>query len=321
VRTYDHVTLLAFCRSCCADVLAANGRIDAAEDELVAAIHELTEAGQRSRCSHPAARLAEIRVLQGRFDEAGVLLEEFGDDSQGVAAAAAFHLARGESAVAAALLEQRIRELGETNLLVVPFLGQLVEARLALDQVESARQASAMLSGLAEASGRDRVEAAARLAAGRIAAATGDPIAPELLREAVNGFAALGQRLDAARARLELAHALMAEDPALAVDAARRARNELDALGATRAADAAAALMRSLGAKAPSGPRDVGLLSRRETEVLRLLGEGLSNRELAARLYISPKTAEHHVSRIYAKLGLKTRGEAAAYAVTNLGRN
>ncbi|MGH3109964.1 MAG: response regulator transcription factor [Gaiellaceae bacterium] len=53
--------------------------------------------------------------------------------------------------------------------------------------------------------------------------------------------------------------------------------------------------------------------------MLRLLGEGLSNREIATRLYISPKTAEHHVSRIYAKLDLNTRAEAAAYAVRNLG--
>jgi DNA-binding NarL/FixJ family response regulator len=57
----------------------------------------------------------------------------------------------------------------------------------------------------------------------------------------------------------------------------------------------------------------------REVEVLRLLGEGLTNAQIARRLFISPKTAEHHVSRIYSKLGLATRSEAAAYAVRNLG--
>jgi DNA-binding CsgD family transcriptional regulator len=320
VRAYDHVALLAFCRTCCADVFAANGRVDAAENELLVAIRELTEAGQRSRCSHPAAKLAEIRVLQGRFDEAEVLLEEFGDDSQTLAAAAALRLARGENAAAASLLERRIDELGETNLLAAPFLGQLVEARLGEGRVADAREACGRLRRVAETSGRDRVQAAACLAEGRLGAATDDPAAPDLLREAVNGFAALGLRLDAARARLDLARAIAVSNAELAVDAARRARNELEALGATREADAAAALMRSLGARGRAGPRDVGLLSRRETEVLRLLGEGLSTRDLAARLYISPKTAEHHVSRIYAKLGFKTRGEAAAYAVTKLGR-
>lgn len=141
----------------------------------------------------------------------------------------------------------------------------------------------------------------------------------ELLRAALNAYAALGLRLDAARTRLELARVLAGESPDAAVDLAKRARNELDALGASREADAAAALMRSLGAKGRAGPKALGLLSRRELEVLRLLGEGLSNREIAERLFISPKTAEHHVSRIYAKLDLSTRAEAAAYAVRSLG--
>ena len=53
--------------------------------------------------------------------------------------------------------------------------------------------------------------------------------------------------------------------------------------------------------------------------MLRLLGEGLSNAEIAERLFISPKTAEHHVSRIYARLGVRSRAEAAAWAARNLG--
>ncbi|HEV8561735.1 MAG TPA: LuxR C-terminal-related transcriptional regulator [Actinophytocola sp.] len=65
----------------------------------------------------------------------------------------------------------------------------------------------------------------------------------------------------------------------------------------------------------PHGPRGTGTLTTREQEVLTLLGEGLSNPDIAARRYVSRRTAEHHVSNILAKLGLTTRAEAAAYAV------
>jgi non-specific serine/threonine protein kinase len=54
-------------------------------------------------------------------------------------------------------------------------------------------------------------------------------------------------------------------------------------------------------------------LTQREHEVLELLAQGLTNREIAQRLVISPKTTEHHVSQILSKLGLRSRVEAAAF--------
>ena len=319
VRKYDHMTLLAFCRTCCADVYAASGRVDAAERELVAAIRDLTAARQRSRCVPPSARLAEIRVLQGRLDEAEQLLAGIESDPSAIRAAVAMRLARGEARIAEALLVARLDEIGWTNLLAAPLLEQLVQARLAAGRVEEAASAVEALEAIAGTPGRERVEAAAALARGRIAAATGTADAVNVLQQAVNGFARLGLRLEVAQARLELARALAPQSPPAAIETARHARNELESLGAVREADAAAALMRSLGARGRAGPRSLGALSRRETEVLRLVGEGLSNRDIASRLFISPKTAEHHVGRIYAKLGLKSRAEAAAYAVRNLG--
>ena len=319
VRKYDHVVLLAFCRTCCADVFAANGRVDAAEGELVAAIKELTDAGQRSRCVNPAARLAEIRVLQGRFDEAEELLVGFDGEPDATRAAVGLRLARGEPAPAAVILERRLDEVGRSSVLAVPLLDQLVDARLAEGRLEDASVAADAIAATAGPSGRERNPATAAFARGRVAMARGDAAAVSELQKAINHFTVLGLRLDAARSRLPLARTLASESPEIAIDTARQARNELDALGDSREADIAAALMRSLGAKGRAGPRAAGLLTQREIEVLRLLGEGLTNAEIAARLFISPKTAEHHVSRIFAKLGLAKRSEAAAYAVRHLG--
>ena len=92
-------------------------------------------------------------------------------------------------------------------------------------------------------------------------------------------------------------------------------------IGASGGADRAAALLRRLGAPArvrSAGNQEGAIagLSAREFEVLDLVRQGNTNAEIAARLYISPKTAEHHVSRILNKLGVRTRAEAAAVAAT-----
>ena len=85
--------------------------------------------------------------------------------------------------------------------------------------------------------------------------------------------------------------------------------------GARTHADRAAALLRELGAGSRPGPRVAGDLTRREHEVLGLLSHGLSNTEIGARLFISAKTVEHHVGRILAKLGVRTRAEAMAWVL------
>ncbi|MBA3287169.1 MAG: helix-turn-helix transcriptional regulator [Acidimicrobiia bacterium] len=64
-----------------------------------------------------------------------------------------------------------------------------------------------------------------------------------------------------------------------------------------------------------SSAPDRTTLSPREVEVLKLVAAGFTNPQIAATLYISRKTAEHHVSAILAKLGVTTRAEAAAAAV------
>ncbi|MES9609600.1 LuxR C-terminal-related transcriptional regulator, partial [Actinomadura sp. NPDC000929] len=62
----------------------------------------------------------------------------------------------------------------------------------------------------------------------------------------------------------------------------------------------------------PSGP--LASLTGREREVLKLVAEGRNNREIAAALFISPKTASVHVSNILGKLNVSSRTQAAAVA-------
>jgi DNA-binding CsgD family transcriptional regulator len=95
---------------------------------------------------------------------------------------------------------------------------------------------------------------------------------------------------------VELARAIRKEDPEVAGREATVALETLERLGANREADEAAAIIREAGGRARTGRKDIGLLTARELEVLGLLGEGLTNAEIAARLYISTKTAGNHVS-------------------------
>jgi DNA-binding NarL/FixJ family response regulator len=120
--------------------------------------------------------------------------------------------------------------------------------------------------------------------------------------------------MELARVRLELAHALRTDQPEVALAEARASLEAFERLQAARQVDAAAAVLRSLGVRPASPRRTTGTLTLREAEVLDLLGHGLSNPEIAQRLYISRKTVEHHVGNILAKLGLRSRAEAAAYA-------
>jgi DNA-binding CsgD family transcriptional regulator len=80
---------------------------------------------------------------------------------------------------------------------------------------------------------------------------------------------------------------------------------------------AAEAVLTSLSAGEPAAPASVAGLTPRELEVLRLVAAGLSNREIAAMLFVSVSTVKRHLSTILGKLGLPSRSAATAYAHTH----
>jgi DNA-binding NarL/FixJ family response regulator len=304
--------LFGACRTVHADVLLAAGRWDEAEDALEAAL--AAHARYIPQMGAPAvAKLAELRVRQGRLAEAEQLLAGREEEPAALRALALLRIAQDRPRGAAALLERGLRAVDGNAVRTTQMLAPLVDARLACGDAAGAREAAEQLAGLADGAGIRLIRARAALAAARVALASGARAdAAESARLALAGFGALAMPLDAAEARLELARATGDEE--VAADETRAALAAFRELGATRGIDAAAALLRDLGAGTAARSRVTGELTARELEVLGLLGLGMSNAEIARALVISEKTAGHHVSRILMKLGVRNRTEAAVHA-------
>jgi DNA-binding CsgD family transcriptional regulator len=309
----------ASCRAHYGGILTAAGRWTEAETALVEAAR-LLERGMSGRREEALIRLADLRVRQGRIDEAAELLAGLEGHADAARPLAAVYLSQGKTAVARDLLERRtggpdelLTEVAEKTT-VGPLLAILVDVHLAAGDVAAADTVARRLDQLARPQPGRYLLAVAALAKGRVGLAKGSGEARMFLHVAVDGFGGAQLPMEQAVARLDLAKALAERSPEGAVAEATAALTDLDRLEATRYADEAGELLRSLGVTVRTGRRGADALTKRETEVLRLLGEGLSNPEIGDRLYITRKTVEHHVGRVLSKLGLRNRAQAAAYA-------
>ena len=301
----------SWCRSIYGAVLVRAGDWERAEMVLTEALGGHADRRRAGGRALPLSVLAELRLRQGRDEEAAQLLEGVEHEPAALAPLVELHTRRGDAAMARALLDAAgAAALDEGRRLM---LRGAVE--LAAGQFEEAAAIGKRLAELAESVAREDLQGEAALLRGR-AAVDGAAPAVALLEEAVSVFARLGYPLEEGRARLALARARAAEGSPLAAPAARDACARFERLGARRDADEAAALLRDLGGAgrtAVRGERDE--LTAREREVLALVASGLSNGEIAERLVIAPKTAEHHVGKVLSKLGVRSRAEAAAHAV------
>jgi DNA-binding CsgD family transcriptional regulator len=303
------------CRSVHAKILLATGEWQEAERELQTTVR-LTAGVFPAMHATTLGLLAELRLRQGRIDEAESLLAESEGRPEALPALAAVLMARGRHVIAKGLLQRCLRHLSQESLIPVRVFEMLIEAHLALGDIPSARETLERLRSNPCCDTSLEAGSRVHMAAGRIAGASGDEAAALAHFESANAaFIKLGMPYEAATARFAAAQTLSAPDPDLAIAEAQGALSAFEKLGAKDQADRAGALLRTLGVAARPGPRGLGVLSQREQEVLQLIGAGLSNPEIAERLYISRKTAAHHVSAILEKLGLRNRAEAAGYAM------
>ncbi len=312
--------LHSHCRLVYGSVLCMCGRWPEGE----AAILEVLAPNASPFASHrseAATRLASLRLLQSRVAEAAGLLRGFEDRPGSCESLARVHLVSGDLDLAEAVARRGLDAAGGDRLRAGALRGLLVEVELARDDAEAAGSHAAALRHLAEEADSRLLRAEATLAEGRVAAGRLEREAAIATFEAALATLHADERpLFRGTIALELALALAdAGDRGAALDQARAAMVIFERLGAALLTDRAGALLRSLGARGRSVGRRpataVAALTGREQQVLALLREGLTNAEIGERLFISAKTAEHHVGRVLAKLGVRSRAEAAAVAV------
>ena len=314
IDRYGCPFLYAECRTYYGRVLFENGDWGAAEAFLSDAISMSRNVFQAPH-AFASGTLAELRLAQGRVEDAARVLRGVEGREETAVAVASLRLRQGEPSAAAAVLRRRLAATSPDRLDVAVVIELLGEAEIALHDSSAALERGHALAALGAACNCDLIVAYGERLLGHALAATDVPAACAHLETALAAFVRAGIPYRAAQTRLLLAEVLGRGDREVAGAEARAALSVFEDLGADRDADAAAALMRDLGIKAARvGPKSLGRLTSREQEVLALLGEGLSNPEIAGRLFLSRKTVEHHVARILAKLGLRRRAEAAALA-------
>jgi len=322
-KRWSYRAMFAMCRAHYAGVLIWRGAWTEAEAVLEEALGEL-ERTHRALAAEALIRLAGLRCRQGRLDESAALFGRAEAHPFRMLARnpcllgrAALALERDDAEAARDLVERFLRSVpAEIHLERAAGLELLVRAHATLgNNGQAASEALQELRSVAAMVATRPMQAAVRFTEGLVEA---NPAAAKpCFEDAIELWTRGGAPFEAARARIELGHALnRLGRRAAAIEEARAAAQSLHAIGAMRSASRAQALAREL--EQTGGPTsEAGSSSRltdREAEVLQLLAQGLTNKQIAIRLCRSEHTVHRHVANILTKLDLPSRAAAVSYA-------
>jgi DNA-binding CsgD family transcriptional regulator len=282
--------------------------------ELVAECASVKQTTGSSIIPYAALGLA---ALTGREAEAFELIETGSKDAEGrgegrgltyigwATAVLCNGIGRYEQAMVAA---RRAIEAPPIDVFSSWSAAELVEAATRVHAPERAVDGLQRLSEVARASGTDwvlGVEARSR------ALVADDDNAEALYREAIGRLGAAGTRVDLARAHLLYGEWLRRAHRRIDARAQlRTAHQMLAAMGARGFADRAARERRATGEQVSKRTRQPSArLTARESQIARLARDGLSNPEIAARLFMSPRTVEYHLHKVFTKLAISSRNQ------------
>ncbi len=322
-RRWNFTAMFTVCRTQYASVLMLQGDWRKAESELDAATDEL-------RATRPAAissgiiRLAELRRRQGRLDEAAELFEQAPHHRLSLIGRGEIAIERGRLDEARQCAAQYLRRFPkQTRSERIAGLDLAVRIEAAAGRPEAAATLLQELRETVETLGTEPLRAIAVAAEGACALAAGDRERARIcLEDAADLFERSGIPFEAAVARCDLADLLWSQREAEASRRqAERSRATFERLGAAGQERRAAALLGSIdqsSADAAAGSlpakSGTGPLTTREVEVLRLVARGMSDKQIAEQLYLSPHTIHRHVSNVLTKLDVSSRAAAVARA-------
>ncbi|MGH8188317.1 MAG: response regulator transcription factor, partial [Steroidobacteraceae bacterium] len=309
-RQPQMIAFSGVCRVHRAEIMRMSGAWQDAIEEARRAAERCLQVGNRSAAAAAFYEQGEVHRLRGEFaaaEEAYRAASQRGLEPQ--PGLALLRLAQGRTHVAAATIRRVLNE-NTDRLQRTWLLPAAVSIALAAGDLQQARNACAQLKELAAMLGTAALDAASSLSQGKLQLAEGDPQAAlVLLRRAWEIWHAHDIPYLVARTRMSmgLACRMLAdhEGSKLELDAARALFEQLGA-----APDMARVDSLTL---APTGD-DYHGLTRRELQVLRLVAAGKTNKAIAGELFLSQKTVDRHVSKIFVKLNVGSRAGATAYA-------